>query len=224
MEEKQIEKKRKAVERPKPVIQKGIVQRVVQPVRYVQAHSLIRKHGAMIVNLLHNWWQGTGSVYLGNPAEMVWVSFAQLFADFQLSTGAVGPTFKQLQWFGDDSPFPEGSKPTWGERARWFQLLLKQYWSTNKVPIETKSCPPFSGCIMCWMVCARITWNASRLEWIDQHLQMKLGGALRQGKKIRELDHFQVDGRFVIPTNNGGRGKGLNCEIVRLPDPWHRMI
>ena len=199
-------------ERQKPVdVQKRVekskeVQQIVQPMRYVQAHSLIRKHGLSIVELVHQWWQGTGRRFLNAPSTLVWISFAQLFADFQLTTGAVGPTFKKLKWYSDDAPFPAGSKPNWGEHSRWFQLLLKQYWVTNKVPIEIRSCPPYSGCIMCWMVCARLSWSEQRLAVIDQILLQRLGGALRKGKNIRDVHHFSVDDRFLIPAVTSGGG------------------
>lgn len=190
----------------RPCATPEVAQRVAQPIRYVQAHSLIRKHGLYIVDLVDRWWQQTGKSFLAQSTTLIWVSFAQLFADFQLSTGAVGPTFKALKWYGNADPFDDGAKPNWGEHARWFQLLLKQYWKTNRLMIDVKSCPPFSGCVMCWMVCAKISWHEKRLDWIDQALQGQLGGALRVGKHLRRMEHLPLDARFGIPTNNGGSG------------------
>lgn len=178
---------------------------VVQPRQYQYeiTTTLIRKHGFNIVQVLRDWWVNTGAVFLNHAGSLQWISFTQLFIDFQLATGHVGPTYRDLQWFEDDSVFPLDSLPDWGKHARWFQLLLKGFWLENGVKLEFKSGPPFSSSIQCWMVNVRLPWSSVRLDFIDKAL-LDRRGVLRRGKDIRLISHFALDSQMAVPLTSGG--------------------
>ena len=176
---------------------------VVQPRQYEITTTLIRKHGFNIVQVLRDWWVNTGAVFLNHAGPLHWISFTQLFIDFQLATGHVGPTYCDLQWFEDDSVFPLDSMPDWGKHARWFQLLLKGFWLENGVKLEFKSGPPFSSSIQCWMVNVRLPWSSVRLDFIDKAM-LDRRGVLRRGKDIRLISHFALDSQMAVPLTSGG--------------------
>ena len=176
---------------------------VVQPRTYEVAATLIRKHGYNIVQTIHDWWVNTGAIYLNKAGPVHWISFAQLFIDFQLATGQVGPTYRDLQWYEDDAVFASDSKPDWGQHARWFQLLLKGFWKANDVKLIFKSGPAFSSCIQCWMVCVKIPWCSKRLDTIDKAL-LECHGVLRRGKEIHAFPHFSLDSEMAVPLTSRG--------------------
>ena len=176
---------------------------VVQPRRYIVAPKLVDKHGYNIVQTVFDWWVATGSKFLTKAGPMHWISFTQLFLDFQLATGHCGPTYRDLVWHDDDSIFEGTTLPDWGQRARWFQLLLKGFWKENHVAVEIKSGPPFSAMVQCWMVNVRIPWCKDRLDMVDECI-LKSVGVLRRGKKIRALPRFHLDESMAVPLTNGG--------------------
>lgn len=176
---------------------------VVQPRRYIVAPKVVDKHGYNIVQTVFDWWVATGSKFLTKAGPMHWISFTQLFLDFQLATGHCGPTYRDLVWHDDDSIFEGTTLPDWGQRARWFQLLLKGFWKENHVAVEIKSGPPFSAMVQCWMVNVRIPWCKDRLDMVDECI-LKSVGVLRRGKEIRALPRFHLDESMAVPLTNGG--------------------
>ena len=115
----------------------------------------------------------------------------------------MGPTYRDLQWFEDDTCFSLDSLPHWGQHARWFQLLLKGFWHENGVQLDFKSGPPFSSSLQCWMVNARLPWCSDRLDVIDRALLDRCG-VLRRGKDIHTIVHFSVDSRMAVPLTTRG--------------------
>lgn len=180
-----------------------IAKAVVQPKRYIVPPKLVNKHGYNIVQCVFDWWISTGADFLTKAGPMHWISFTQLFADFQMATGRLGPTYHDLTWHDDDSIFQGNDLPDWGQRARWFQLLLKGFWKENGVTLEIKSGPPFSAALMCWMVAVRIPWCQKRLDFVDQQVT-KCIGVLRRGKDIRALDNFESVDFMAVPLASGG--------------------
>lgn len=167
---------------PEPVIQ--------QPKQYGLTKQLVAKHGDWILQQVHSWWQFTGKQFLSAHGQLRWISFIQLFTDFQLSTGLEGPTFLKTKWYPDSSVFPACDKPGWGAHSRWFQLLLKGYWKSNGLSIAVKSGPPHSSALSFWAVNAHIHWDETRLERIDAAILEAHGGCIRVGKDIKHLPHF----------------------------------
>ena len=86
--------------------------------------------------------------------------------------------------------FPVDQMPTWGRHARWFQLLLKNYWKVNKLHLAVKSGPPESAVLQCWMVNVRLLWDSKRLRLVDEAMRNQLDGCIRFGNQIHQLAHF----------------------------------
>ena len=132
-------------------------QRIAQPKQYVLTKQMVTKHGDWIMQQIHQWWQGTGKQFLRVSGQLRWISFIQLFTDFQLMTGLEGPTFLETKWYPDASVFPVCDRPDWGSHSRWFQLIvLKGYWKSNGVAIAVQSGPPHSSALSFWAMNAQI--------------------------------------------------------------------
>ena len=164
--------------------------RVEQPTQYRVHAGLIRKFGDEMSQLIHDWWQGTGKIFLQRTGPLQWISFSQLFADFQMTMCVQGPVFFGQKWVSSPSVFPADQQPTWGRHARWFQLLLKDYWKFNKLHLHVKSGPPESAILQCWMVNVRLLWDANRLRIVDEAMRKQTDGCIRVGKLIHQFAHF----------------------------------
>ena len=180
-----------------------IAKTIVSPKQYVLSSMFLKKHGITVAQDVHDWWMNTGASFLNRSGAIQWISFTQLYIDFQLATGKIGPTYRDLTWYEDDTIFDSESYPDWGQFARWFQLMLKFYWRENGLQLEIKSGPPFSCSLNCWMVNVRLKWCPMRLEIVDQ-VVVKDYGVLRRGKEIRHLSRFALDSRMAVPLTNRG--------------------
>ena len=177
----------------KPTIPKvaAAEQVVPQPQQYSLTKQMIAKHGEWILRKVHEWWQFTGKRSLDTRGQLRWISFIQLFVDFQLSLGLEGPTFLKTKWYPDSGVFPACDKPGWGAHSRWFQLLLKGYWKSNGLAIAVKSGPPHSSALSFWAVTAHLRWDETRLDKIDAAILTAHGCAIKVGKDINQLSHFR---------------------------------
>ena len=171
--------------------QAGSESNVVQPRCYEITKRLLDKHGLWIMQQIQMWWHITGERSLGTKGQLRWISFIQLYVDFQLTTGHQGPTFLKNKWFPDASVFPVCDKPDWGAHCRWFQLVLKGYWKSNGLSIAVRSGPPDSSALAFWAVNAHLCWDENRMEKIDAAILAANGGVISVGKHIRDLQHFQ---------------------------------
>ena len=163
---------------------------IPQPRSYQITTAMSNKHGDWTMRQIHEWWQQTGRKFLSTEGQLRWISFIQLFADFQLSTGQQGPTFLKNKWYPDASCFSVCDRPDWGAHSRWFQLLLKGYWKSNEVNIAVKSGPPFSSALSFWAVNAKLYWSEERLAAIDAAILAAYGSAISIGQNVRQLTHF----------------------------------
>ena len=146
----------------------GVVAQVVSATkRWVIPNGVAVKFGHPAVAWVHQWWSHTGQVFLRQSATLHWVSFLQLYIDFQLSTGQGGPLLWKSKWFfGEQLRIPDFA-PGYIKRCKWFQMLLKKYWSGNHFEFRSRSIRPASGAICCWLVTAQIPWPQERLDQID---------------------------------------------------------
>jgi len=123
-----------------------------------------KKFGVDFANHLQTWWLGTGHGFLQTSVQLRWISFAQLFCDFMMSTGERGPWLRQGRWVIGHVDLPADQHPTFSQQSRWFQMALKQYWSQNKLLIRSKLQRPSSASLQCWMNSALISWSVTRLD------------------------------------------------------------
>ena len=64
-----------------------------------------------------------------DATSMVWVSFVQLYIDFQLTVGNPGPLSVNQQWVDvEQRPDLEAERFAFRQRIRWFRRFLKNFW------------------------------------------------------------------------------------------------
>ena len=103
------------------------------------------KFGYPAVAWIHQWWTQTGGNYVKQSGRLQWISFLQLYIDFQLSTGQGGPKLWNSKWYWGDSLQQPDFNPGYVKRCKWFQMLLKRYWDGNGFAYRSRSIRPASG-------------------------------------------------------------------------------
>ena len=82
------------------------------------------------------------------PADrgsIVWVSFVQLYIDYQLSWGNPGPLLVQKQWVDlDQRPYLTAEAFPFRTRVRWFRRFLKTFlWLWSRRSLAQRWSKPF---------------------------------------------------------------------------------
>ena len=77
--------------------------------------------------------------------EVRWVSFAQLYLDFQMCWGHPGPLRVQNQWVDIDTrPYLSAAGFSFRMRLRWFRQMQKAVWKEASVVVALEQCRPSS--------------------------------------------------------------------------------
>ena len=182
-----------------------LVQPLVQQSRVWQIPATTSvKFGYEVVSWLHQWWCSTGQRFLAESTKVQWVSFLQLYIDFQLSTGQSGPQLWKAKWyFGDRVKLPD-FHPGYVKRCKWFQMLLKHYWVGNRFDFRSRAIRPASGAICCWLVTAQVSWPQDRLDRIDQIILEMNHGVLHKGVNVDDFSHVEMDEVWAVGEPNTG--------------------
>ena len=97
-----------------------------------------------------------------NPTR--WLSWAQIFADFRLSTKLKGPWYdrKTKRWMSVGCPNDEFLR-----RYRWFKDFLNSVMALHKRQLPTRMCRPDSFVIGFWCLCLPVQISGERFEAIE---------------------------------------------------------
>ena len=181
---------------PQPLVQQSQVWQIPR--------ATAVKFGYEVVSWIHQWWCNTGQIFLTQSTRVQWVSFLQLYIDFQLSTGQKGPQLWRSKWyFGDRVKLPD-FHPGYVKRCKWFQMLLKHYWCGNGFDFRSRAIRPASGAICCWLVTAQVSWPQDRLDQIDQIILDQNHGVLHKGINVDGFDHVEQDVLWAVGVPNTG--------------------
>ena len=165
------------------------------------------KFGFEATAWVHQWWLASGDVSLRQQGNLQWVSFLQLFIDYQLSTGCPGPILVDGNWkFRRQHSEGEFS---YIKLCKWFQMLVKHYWKGNSIVIEVKSTRPASASIGCWLVCARVLWDQCRLQRVEEIISQQQGGFLQLGKHIEDMHLVEADPNLLVREPIRGLRSGM---------------
>ncbi len=148
----------------------------------------------------------SGDVAFRQQGQLQWISFFQLFIDYQLATGRPGPILVNGNWKFQPSLAGEFS---YIHLCKWFQMLVKHYWKENSVEISVRSTRPVSSTIGCWLVCAHILWDQSRLRRVEEVISQQQGGFLRLGKHIEDMRLIEADPEFAVCEPSRGLRHGM---------------
>ena len=169
------------------------VNNVELPATMVITPAFSRKYGEIFTEQLQHWWSRTGHGFLQRPGQLRWIAFAQLYCDFVLSTGALGPWLVAGKWGVLPSEIPEAQHPNFAQQSRWFQMALKQFWQQNQVIIRSRLQRPSSATLACWMSSALVIWDATRLDVIDRIIREKMEGSVERSILLERMEVPQFD-------------------------------
>ena len=158
----------------------------------------VRWYGQGMVRKLVSWFW---PVVKDSLSPCLWVSYAQLFVDFALSTGEVGPL--NIGGWKDGSALPLQGLLNIGFkcRARSFAKVLREILRHSGVNISSAYVRPHSEMVAMHSSCLAIPWPANRLLAVDRWFLSFSSRPFRRQSK--ELDHLPVpsfDRRFPGTT------------------------
>ena len=130
-----------------------------------------RLYGSTVMQKISQWFLGR----LADKADLVWVSFAQLYLDFQIAVGHPGPLRVNGQWVdAEQRPYLTVETFTFKQRTKWFRLCLKHLWKEAGVSVGMEQCRPTSTAITAFLPSASLPWDAHSLavvdDWLGKHL------------------------------------------------------
>ena len=130
-----------------------------------------RLYGSTVMQKISQWFLGR----LADKADLVWVSFAQLYLDFQIAVGHPGPLRVNGQCVdAEQRPYLTVETFTFKQRTKWFRLCLKHLWKEAGVSVGMEQCRPTSTAITAFLPSASLPWDAHSLavvdDWLGKHL------------------------------------------------------
>ena len=97
------------------------------------------------------------------------------FFAFNLCTGFDGPWCHRKKWYPSAEQAPASARLSWGNRCKWFLMMLGSYLKGNAVLVPHKMTRPASSAIAKWVVCYKLHWSSSKIEAIDKEIFDQLG-------------------------------------------------
>ena len=128
--------------------------------------GVARVFGTEIVQKVIRWFFARSAV--DGQSTPIWVSFHQLYIDFQLTWGHPGPIKIQRQWVDVDArPYLAAEVYSNRVRVRWFRQLLKAVWKAAGASIAMDQCRPRSNLLQAYLPSASVKWDARALQEVE---------------------------------------------------------
>ena len=161
--------------------------------------GVARLFGAKIVEKTIRWFFARSVV--DEQTQPTWISFHQLYIDFQLTWGHPGPIKIQKQWVDVEAkPYLAAEDHSNRIRVRWFRQLLKALWKAAGVSIAMDQCRPSSNMLQAYLPSASVKWDARALQEVEAWLGVTLTRpCTRDAKELANLPlALQLD-RMQVP-------------------------
>lgn len=153
----------------------------------------VRWYGAAIVNKLLDWyWQ----IAAGARGPVVWVSNAQMYIDYALTSGEAGPIHINGWQDSVDIPLHALLSVGFKERARWFGRVLREVLKHAGVQCDSRYCRPTSHMICMYSSCMGLPLAEERLCAVDRWIAKYAKAPFRRQSK--ELDHLPVPATVLV--------------------------
>lgn len=125
--------------------------------------------------------------------EVIWVSQAQLYLDFQMATGSAGPV-KLGSWLNGDgvSPLELAAHP-FRVRVRWFARVLKETLKKCGISISCMYGLPCSNALKFHTGTLAVPWPRHHIDAIDRWILRHLPQGVRRISKA--LDRLPIAGK-----------------------------
>ena len=141
--------------------------------------KVARQFGYSHVHRAARWMQAR---MVSTESGLMWVSFVQLYLDFQLTFGNPGPLLIQQQWTDvENRPYLEAERVAFKTRLRWFRRFLKTFWAEAGLDISLEQVKPDSQVVQAFLPSASLAWDSFALQTVDVWLMKNLSGSCVRG-------------------------------------------
>ena len=136
--------------------------------------KLARLFGGDHANRVAQWF--LSRLTTGADAQVVWVSMAQLYLDFQLCWGNPGPVRVNNVWVDVATrPYIAAEVYPFRTRVRWFKQLVKAMVKEAGILTSFQQCRPHSTAIQTYVPSMSVPWSDHALREVDLWLLGRLG-------------------------------------------------
>ena len=139
--------------------------------------AIISSWGSDFTELFLQWW---GDIIDFQTPPTCWISFAQLYVDFQLMVHHPGLEKRGRVWF--NPTLLPGSMPerhSFRLRCTWFRLTLQQWLKAIGVEATTAQTRPSSCHLACHIGCIALPAKPARLHHVEQWLRRCISQPIR---------------------------------------------
>lgn len=151
------------------------------------------EYGAAMAQRIGSWWQSrtTGTT----AVQTQWISMAQLYIDYQLSTGCPGPIKFQSSWLdATQRRYLNPEKFNFLVRLKWFKRCIKLFWKQTSQVVHTEICRCESDIIRSFVNAASVKWDAACLQLVEDWLAKNLALPCTRGSKA--LTNLPIPGQL----------------------------
>ena len=157
--------------------------------------SACERFGFRLTSLLFEWLRHAVEQSVGE--QPAWVSFYQLYIDFQCATGEVGPIYKNGWVDPRYRPNILQVPADFRKRCMWFTKLFKHVVQRCGGVMHQATTRPESVQLQLHTSSVWIQWPSERLSWIEQWLGQHLSkSATREGSSLRALPVAKRDRKW----------------------------
>lgn len=145
-----------------------------------------RKYGYDMVARMLAWW--SKRVQPGAPSERQWLSFSQLYVDYQLTYGCPGPLRLNQQWVdAAHRKHLDVERFDFNQRSKWFRQALKQVLQEAGFTLSFSNSRPSTTVIVAYVSCAAVSWDRWCIEQVDGWMSQHLGQCARSVHTLKSL-------------------------------------
>ena len=125
----------------------------------------------------------------GDSSTVVWVSFVQLYIDYQLCWGNAGPLRVNNTWVDAATrPYLAAEDYTFRQRVHWFRQMIKGLVKEAGIVAAFAQCRPRSEAVQTYMQSISLPWCGHALQEVDAWLLRNLEGpCVREGSSLLKL-------------------------------------
>lgn len=146
-----------------------------------------KEFGVALAGVVHEWWSG---LMTWQQSDVAWVSYLQLFIDFQLVMKHRGVLKLHGKWIDIESS-PASFCEHWSVRARvkWFRLMIQAYGrGVGQSFGRATTRPTTTQWLTCFVGCASLPVRPLRLQKVDEYLAQHLVAPISgQGEAMDRL-------------------------------------
>jgi len=109
--------------------------------------------------------------------KVVWMTFSQLYIDYQLAWNHPGPLRINGQWIDTDQrTYVAAERFQFKQRVRWFKQLVKSVWKEIGIDAALAQTRPAGHMVQAYLPAAPVPWPQIQIDKVDAWLASHLKG------------------------------------------------